>query len=157
MELGLILGLVLFVFGVVLTLLSYQGWYINWIKERIPMERNKLIRAERVSGVALSIIGLLQTMKVMILFLAGLIVSGLLLITSLFLSDPKIVMYLLLIIGIIPIAISGLMSGAFVSGDRVRANYSDSQDFIERTNIGSKFFLFGLPCLVVGIAISFIR
>ncbi|AET67854.1 hypothetical protein Desor_2254 [Desulfosporosinus orientis DSM 765] len=66
MELGLILGLVLLVFGVVLTVLSYQGWYINWVKERIPMERNKLIRSERVSGVALSIIGLLQTMKVLI-------------------------------------------------------------------------------------------
>ncbi|WP_242832528.1 DUF5316 family protein [Desulfosporosinus orientis] len=49
------------------------------------------------------------------------------------------------------------MSGAFISGDRVRANYSDSKDFIERTNLGSKLFLFGLPCLVAGIAISFIR
>ena len=90
-------------------------------------------------------------------FLAGLTVGGLLLITSLFLSDPKIIMYLLLIIGIIPIAISGLMSGSFVSGDRVRANYSDSTRFIERTNIGSKLFLFGLPCVVAGIAITFIR
>lgn len=90
-------------------------------------------------------------------FLAGLIVGGLLLIISLFLNDPKIIMYVLLIIGIIPIAISGLMSGAFVSGERVRANYSDSKDFVERSNIGSKLFLFGLPCLVAGIAISYIR
>lgn len=87
------------------------------------------------------------------LFLTGLVVSGVLFVISLFLNDPKIIMYLLLIIGIIPIAISGLMSGAFVSGDRIRANYSDSQDFIERTNISSKLFLFGLPCLVAGVAI----
>ena len=65
MELGLILGLVLFVFGIVLTFLSYQGWYINWVTRRIPMEINKLIKAERVSGVVLSIMGLLKAMSVL--------------------------------------------------------------------------------------------
>ena len=57
------------------------------------------------------------------------------------------VMYLLLLLGIIPIIVSGILSGTFVSGERVRANYSDSTDFIRRTKIGSMFFLFGLPCL----------
>lgn len=66
MELGLILGLILSAFGIILTFLSYQGWYINWVKERIPMEINRLIRGERISGLALLTIGLLQTMKVFV-------------------------------------------------------------------------------------------
>ncbi|WP_291352080.1 hypothetical protein [Desulfosporosinus sp.] len=59
----LIIGVILFIFGFGLILLSYQGWYIDWVKERIPMERYRLILAERASGVALLILGLLQTMK----------------------------------------------------------------------------------------------
>ncbi|EHQ91014.1 hypothetical protein [Desulfosporosinus youngiae] len=66
MELGLILGLILSAFGIILTFLSYQEWYINWVKERIPMEINRLVRGERISGLALLTIGLLQTMKVLI-------------------------------------------------------------------------------------------
>ena len=89
-------------------------------------------------------------------FLAGISVSGLLLIISLFLDNSSIIMYLLLLLGVIPIVISGFLSGAFVSGDRVRANYSDSKDFSERTKIGSVLFLFGIPCLLVGIAMNFI-
>lgn len=89
-------------------------------------------------------------------FLAGLIVGGLLLIISLFLDDSSMIMYLLLLLGVVSIIISGLLSGAFVSGDRVRANYSDSEDFSERTKIGSTLFLFGIPCLLAGIAIYFI-
>lgn len=66
MELGLILGLILSAFGIILTFLSYQEWYINWVKERIPMEINRLVRGERISGLALLTIGLLQTMKILI-------------------------------------------------------------------------------------------
>lgn len=89
-------------------------------------------------------------------FLAGLITGGLLLIVSLFLENPNAIMYLLLVIGIAPMGIAGFGTGAFVSGDRVRANYSSSNDFRERANIGSNLFLFGIPCLVAGIAIYFI-
>jgi len=89
-------------------------------------------------------------------FLAGLIVGGLLLIISLFLNDSTKIMYLLLLLGIIPMVISGFLSGAFISGERVRANYSDAEDFRERSKIGSTLFLFGIPCLLAGIAIYFI-
>lgn len=53
MELGLILGWVLSASGIILIFLSSQGWYINWVKERIPMEKNRLIRGERISGFAI--------------------------------------------------------------------------------------------------------
>lgn len=66
MDLELIVGLILSTFGIVLTFLSYQGWYINWVKERIPIEINRLVRGERISGLALLTIGLLQTMKALI-------------------------------------------------------------------------------------------
>lgn len=86
-------------------------------------------------------------------FLIGIILGGLLLIISLFLENPDMIMYILLILGIVPIVIAGLITGAFVSGDRMRANHSD---FSERSSIGSKLFLFGIPCLVAGIIIHFI-
>lgn len=89
-------------------------------------------------------------------FLAGLILGGILFIVSLFLENPNAIMYLLLVTGIVPIVIAGFLTGAFVSGDRVRANYSGANDFSGRANIGSKLFLFGIPCLVAGIAIYFI-
>lgn len=88
-------------------------------------------------------------------FLAGSIVGGLLLILYFFMNNPKIVTYSLLLLGIIPIIISGLLSGTFASGDRVRANYSGSTDFTRRTKTGSMFFLFGLPCFLAGLATTY--
>lgn len=85
----------------------------------------------------------------------GIVVGGVLFIISRFLNSTAI-MVLLLCLGIAPILISGLLSGAFVSGDRVRANYTDSDDFSRRATIGSKLFLFGLPCLIAGIASYFV-
>lgn len=89
-------------------------------------------------------------------FLAGLGVGGLLLIISLFMEDAAIVKYLLLFFGAVPILISGVLSGSFISGDRVRGNYTTSQDFSKRTKLSSVFFLFGLPCFLAGIAIYYI-
>lgn len=89
-------------------------------------------------------------------FLIGLIVGGLLLIASLLLNDSSMIMYLLMILGIIPIVVSGFISGAFASGDRIRANYSDANDFSERSKISTALFLFGIPCLLSGVAIYFL-
>ncbi len=91
------------------------------------------------------------------LFLPGLIIGILGLIISLFLHNADIIMYSLFTIGLIPIVISGFMSGAFVSGDRVRGNYSDSKDFNERSSMSSKLFLFGIPCVVAAMAIYYIN
>ncbi|GAB6152914.1 hypothetical protein JCM17380_16640 [Desulfosporosinus burensis] len=54
--------------------------------------------------------------------LLGLLIGILGLIISLFLHNADITMYSLFTIGLIPMVISGFMSGAFVSGDRVRGN-----------------------------------
>ena len=66
MEFELIGNLVLFVIGITLIFLSYQTWYIDWVNERVPIERNKLIRGERISGIGLMILGLMQTIKTLI-------------------------------------------------------------------------------------------
>lgn len=89
-------------------------------------------------------------------FLSGLVVGVIGLIISIFAQDTDKIIYTLLIIGFIPIIISGFMTGAYVSGDRVRGNYSDSKDFHERSGRSGKLFVFGLPCVLSAIVISFI-
>ena len=89
--------------------------------------------------------------------LPGLIVGVLGVILSFVLQNSDMIMYGLFIIGFIPIIISGFMSGAYVSGDRVRGNYSDSKDFNERSGVSTKLFLFGIPCVLAAIAVHFIR
>jgi len=88
-------------------------------------------------------------------FLSGVVVGVIGLISSFFLHNSDKVMYSLFIIGFIPIIISGFMSGAYVSGDRVRGNYSDSKDFNERSCRSTKLFMFGIPCVLAAIAIHF--
>jgi len=88
--------------------------------------------------------------------LPGLIVGVLGIIISFVLKNSDMIMYGLFIIGFIPIIISGFMTGAYVSGDRVRGNYSDSKDFNERSGMSTKLFLFGIPCVLAAIAIHFI-
>lgn len=90
-------------------------------------------------------------------FLTGLIVGVLGIIISFLLPNSDMVMYALFIIGFIPIIISGLMSGAYVSGDRVRGNYSDNKDFNERSGMSTKFFLFGIPCVLAAIAVIYLK
>jgi len=89
-------------------------------------------------------------------FLPGLVVGVFGLIIAFFSHNSDIVMYSLFIIGFIPIIISGFMSGAYVSGDRVRGNYTDSKDFKERSGMSTKLFLFGIPCVLAAIAIHFL-
>ena len=89
--------------------------------------------------------------------LPGLIIGVFGLIISLILRNTDIIMYTLFVIGLIPIIISGFMSGAYVSGDRVRGNYSGSKDFNERSGMSSKLFLFGIPCVLAAMSIYYIN
>lgn len=91
--------------------------------------------------------------------LLGVIVGVLALILSFFLNsdDTEMVVGYLLVIGLIPIILSGFMSGAYVSGDRVRANYSDSKEFSDRSGRGTDLFFFGIPLVLAAIAIHFMN
>ncbi|MDQ7094034.1 hypothetical protein REC12_10580 [Desulfosporosinus sp. PR] len=63
MKLGIFFGVLLIVLGLVITFLSFQGWYIDWRKERLRIETSRLIRSERISGFCLIFLGILQTVK----------------------------------------------------------------------------------------------
>ena len=92
----------------------------------------------------------------MLLLLPGLVVGVLSIILSILLNKSDVVMYSLFIIGFIPIIISGFMTGAYVTGDRVRGNYSDIKEFNERIGVSPKLFLFGIPFMLAAKAIHFI-
>ena len=86
----------------------------------------------------------------------GVIVSLATIIISLMVGGLEIIADALLIVGVIPMAFSALLSGVFVSGDRMRGNYSGEDDFKERMGLSTKFFLFGLPSLLTAFAVYFI-
>lgn len=88
--------------------------------------------------------------------LPGLIIGVFVIIIAFIFHNSDMIMYGLFIIGFIPIIISGFMSGAYVSGNRVRGNYSDSKDFNERSGRSTKLFLFGIPCVLAAMAVHFI-
>ncbi|ODA42367.1 DUF5316 domain-containing protein [Desulfosporosinus sp. BG] len=71
-------------------------------------------------------------------------------IVSFIFGDWSILFKLSGFIGIIALLISALMSGALISGDRVRANWTheDHEDGKNRQERAFKLFLFGLPNLV---------
>jgi hypothetical protein len=62
-----------------------------------------------------------------------------------------------LAIGVIAIILSGLLSGAFVSGDRARANIymEDNVETKDRWSWSGRLFLFALP-LIMGAVISYL-
>ncbi|EHL08471.1 hypothetical protein HMPREF0322_00783 [Desulfitobacterium hafniense DP7] len=86
----------------------------------------------------------------------GIIVSLATLIISWLVGNPETTVNALLIIGLIPMAISALFAGVFISGDRMRGNYSGKDDFRERMGISTKLFLLGLPSLLTAFAVYFI-
>lgn len=90
------------------------------------------------------------------ILLPGLIVGVLGVILAFVLHNSDMIMYGLFIIGFVPIIISGIMSGAYVGGDRVRGNYSDSKDFNERSGRSTQLFLFGIPFVLAAIAVHFV-
>ena len=86
----------------------------------------------------------------------GIIISLVTLIISLLVGNSEIIVNALLIIGLIPMAFSALFSGVFVSGDRMRGNYSGEDDFRERMGLSTKLFLLGVPSLLTAFVVYFI-
>lgn len=62
------------------------------------------------------------------------------------------------ITGVVIWIISGLLTGSFISGDRSRANYhqENEEDRTSRVKQSQFLFLFGLPFIVIGIAVYLI-
>lgn len=85
----------------------------------------------------------------------GITISLIGLIISFFIDTPESIAGALLLLGIIPIALSAIFSGALTSGDRIRASYSDNEDFKEKMSLSTTLFLLGAPLLLTSIAIYY--
>jgi uncharacterized membrane protein YphA (DoxX/SURF4 family) len=77
------------------------------------------------------------------------------LVISFIIDNPESIAGILLLIGIIPTVLSAIFSGALTSGNRIRANYSDKEDFKERMSLSTTLFLLGAPCLLTSFAIYY--
>ncbi len=86
-------------------------------------------------------------------FIIGLVIAISGLVVSLFLDNPNMAVNGLLMVGVVPMVLAAIFSGALGSGDRVRANYSDEQDFRQRMRWSTNLFLFGIPNLLASLAI----
>lgn len=80
----------------------------------------------------------------------GILVTGLT--VSLFLGQMKQGIDIIGTIGIVLLALAGIVSGSFVSGDRVRANYSLEEENKRRLSWSLNLTLMGLPALAAALA-----
>ncbi|MDQ7094346.1 DUF5316 family protein [Desulfosporosinus sp. PR] len=92
----------------------------------------------------------------MLLLVPGLILGIFGIILSFLWHESNLIMNILFVIGLIPVIISGFMTGAYVSGNRVRANYTDSEEFQARMGVSNKLFLLGMPFLLAAIVVHLI-
>lgn len=85
----------------------------------------------------------------------GLGIFGITLLVGIISGDFTITMFISGLTGVISLLISGLLSGAFVSGDRVRANYSNEniEQSYKRQNLILVFFKIGIPNILGAIII----
>lgn len=54
-------------------------------------------------------------------------------------------------IGLVSFIVAALLSGAGVSGDRNRGNYTSSEDFITRHNWSWRLFKIGSPGIIIAV------
>ena len=86
----------------------------------------------------------------MLSFGTGVITLAVVCLVAFFLGDWSLVFNYSGLIGLVAFLISALLSGVFISGDRVRSNWTneDSEDRNIRQAWASKTFLFGVPNLL---------
>ncbi|MDE3840883.1 hypothetical protein C0966_16555 [Bacillus methanolicus] len=86
-------------------------------------------------------------------FLAGIVFLMLVSVVSIVLDDWNLIIKISGGIGLLAILASGLFVGAFVSGDRMRANFSSEtkEDRSERLRTVNILLLFGLPNLAAAV------
>ena len=90
--------------------------------------------------------------------LYGLIASVLTISIMIFTKDIETSLNVTFTTGVVIWIISGLLTGAFISGDRSRANFHQEtkEDRTSRVKQSQFLFLFGLPFIVMGIAVYLI-
>lgn len=90
--------------------------------------------------------------------LYGLIASVLAFSIMIITKDIDTALNVTFIAGVVIWIISGLLTGAFISGDRSRANFHQEteEDRASRVKQSQFLFLFGLPFIVIGIAVYLI-
>ncbi|QHZ46488.1 DUF5316 domain-containing protein [Bacillus sp. NSP9.1] len=93
-------------------------------------------------------------MKRWIWFLIGLACLAVSLIVSVFTQDHSLIIKVSGTVGIISILVSGIFLGAFVNGDKQRANYfSETKEHRDtRTKMSINILLLGLPHIIASIA-----
>ncbi|WPP39265.1 DUF5316 domain-containing protein [Bacillus sonorensis] len=93
-------------------------------------------------------------MKNWIWALIGLVSVCLILIVAIFTQDYGLIIKISGTIGVISILISGIFLGAFVNGDKQRANYfSETKEHRDtRTKVSTNILLLGLPHILASIA-----
>lgn len=85
--------------------------------------------------------------------LYGILVMLIIAMVSAFMQDDISFQTATLVFGLICLAIAGILSGAFVSGDRIRANTAteEKEDRRQRQDWSIKIFMFGLPSFLAAI------
>jgi hypothetical protein len=90
-------------------------------------------------------------------FIAGVIVSVVLLVASAVAENWRLSFNIAGVIGLCAWLISGIFTGAFVSGDRMRANHNaeTAEERWNRIDMATVLFLFGLPNVVIAVTVYF--
>ena len=52
--------------GIILLILSGNKGYIDWVKERIPMPEEKIIRMEKSGAIGLTIVSVLSLIRILV-------------------------------------------------------------------------------------------
>lgn len=85
--------------------------------------------------------------------LAGSLVLFLVTAVTWMMKNPSLFETATLTVGLISFTAAGVLSGAFVSGDKLRATdaLEDDKEQRERKSWSVKFFVFGLPCFLAAL------
>ena len=91
-------------------------------------------------------------------FLYGTMIGVVLLLIGLISNDWSIVTKLFGYLGFGSVGLAAIFSGALISGDRIRANNAteSKEDNLKRNRWANHLFLFGLPNILIMIALYFL-
>ncbi|WP_440947851.1 DUF5316 family protein [Methanosarcina sp. T3] len=89
-------------------------------------------------------------MKSLLIIDAGIFILAA--VTAFLKGDPGFIIDIIGLTGLIFFAIAGVLSGSFVSGDRVRANYEDEyKELKEKNRLSKNLFYVGLFNIAISV------